>query len=264
MNTTPPINILCMRWGSKFGPEYVHNLYAGVKKHLSLPFRFICMTDDPASVPAGAEAYPLPQFDIPQGEQDLVWRKLALFNKELFDLKGTALFLDLDLVIIGSLDPFATRPGPFHIIRDDHLGPPKPGRWINPARARRLAPIGNSSVMRFEIGANPDISEKYQGDPWGVMTNTPNRREQEFVTEQMIARGQFQHWPKNWCVGFKHQCVPRFPFSYWQNPQPPKGARIVIFAGNLKIPDAIAGTSDRWYRRIGPAPWLAKAWSETP
>lgn len=264
MSNRPPVTILCMRWGHKFGPEYVHHLHAGVKKHLSHPFRFVCFTDAPGEVPAGVEAYPLPKFDLPAGEQDLVWRKLALFKSPLFDLKGPALFLDLDVVIVGNLDPFIERPGPFHIIRDDDLALPKPGRWLNPRRARQLARIGNSSVVRFEIGANGDIAEQYLADPAKVMASTPNRREQEFLTEQMAARGQLQHWPKGWCVSFKNHCVPLFAASYWRNPHPPADARIVVFAGKLKIPEAIDGGGGSWYRRIGPSPWLKKAWSINP
>lgn len=259
-----PVTILCMRWGTKFGPEYVHHLYAGVKRHLSRPFRFVCMTDDPASVPAGAEAYPLPEFQLPAGEQDLVWRKLALFQKPLFDLSGTALFLDLDVVVIGSLDPFFERPGPFHMIRDNDLGLPKPMRWLNPARAQRLVRIGNSSVMRFEIGSLADIPQRYLADPHGVMASTPNRREQDFLSEQVHARDQLQFWPKEWCVSFKYHCVPLFLASYRRDPQPPPGARIVVFAGKLKIPEAIRGGGSCWYRRVGPSPWLEKAWSLDP
>jgi hypothetical protein len=257
-----PVTILCLKWGTAYGPEYVNRLYAGVRRHLRRPFRFICMTDDRSGVRSEVEIYRLPQFDLPSWEQDLVWRKLALFNNPLFDLTGTALFLDLDVAIVGGLDDFFERPGPFHIIRDDHLALPKWGRWINPARARRLHRVGNTSVMRFEIGAHAYIPQKYLADPRTVMEDQPNHREQEFVTEEINDRGLLQHWPKPWCVSFKNQCVPLLAASYLRDPAPPADARIVVFAGKLKIPDAIAGRGGSWYRRIGPSPWLEAAWSD--
>ena len=39
-------NILCIKWGSKYGGAYVNRLYEGVREHLSGPIRFICLTDD--------------------------------------------------------------------------------------------------------------------------------------------------------------------------------------------------------------------------
>ena len=47
--TTPPAArerfVLCMKWGDKYGPEYVNRLYAMVARHLRGPFRFVCLTD---------------------------------------------------------------------------------------------------------------------------------------------------------------------------------------------------------------------------
>ena len=40
-----PVIIVCMKWGNKFGPEYVNNLYHMVKRNITLPFRFVCMTE---------------------------------------------------------------------------------------------------------------------------------------------------------------------------------------------------------------------------
>ena len=38
-------HILCMKWGTKYGPEYVNRLYAMVRRHLSGDFNFVCLTD---------------------------------------------------------------------------------------------------------------------------------------------------------------------------------------------------------------------------
>ena len=40
------VNILTLKWGAKYGPEYVNRLYAGVKRNLQLDFRFLCFTDN--------------------------------------------------------------------------------------------------------------------------------------------------------------------------------------------------------------------------
>ena len=152
-----PVNVICMKWGTLYGPEYVNFLRAGVGRHLKRPFRFVCFTDNTRGLRDDVQAFPLPELGLPKGERDLRWRKLAVFRRELQDLQGTALFLDLDQVVVGPLDDFFELPGRFLIIRDDDLFRAKPLRKLNPARDRFLHSVGNSSVFRFEIGAHGDI-----------------------------------------------------------------------------------------------------------
>ena len=40
------VNILTLKWGTKYGPEYVNCLFAGVKRNLQRDFRFLCFTDN--------------------------------------------------------------------------------------------------------------------------------------------------------------------------------------------------------------------------
>ena len=134
---TEPVLILTMKWGTLYGAEDVNRLHAQVRRHLARPHRFVCFTDDPAGLDPGVEAMPLPELGLPEGSTDTRWRKLALFNPDL-GLEGTALFLDLDLVIVGPLDPFFEVPGEVVILRDDDLFRAKPLRRLNPARDRFL------------------------------------------------------------------------------------------------------------------------------
>ena len=39
-------NVLCIKWGNKFPADYVNKLYRMVERHLSLPHRFVCLTDN--------------------------------------------------------------------------------------------------------------------------------------------------------------------------------------------------------------------------
>ncbi len=44
--------VLCMKWGRRYGSNYVNTLYSMVQRNLTVPHRFICLTDDrPASGP---------------------------------------------------------------------------------------------------------------------------------------------------------------------------------------------------------------------
>lgn len=256
---TDAVNVLCMKWGKLYGPEYVNNLHAGVCRHLQRPFRFVCFTDDASGLNPGIEALPLPELGLPAGHPDTRWRKLALFRQGLGGLRGTALFLDLDQVIVGDLAPFFDLPGEFLIIRDDDLFRHKPLRKLNPARDRFLASVGNSSVFRYEIGAHAYILDAFLADPSAATRQY--EISQQFQSAQLAAHGHLHYWPKGLCVSFKNDCVPRHIKSYLANPQLPENARIVVFAGNPKMSEVLAGGGHRWHRRIGQVDWLRQAWT---
>lgn len=253
-----PVNVVCMKWGSMYGPEYVNNLRAAVKRHLARPHRFVCFTDDGSGLSPDVEVMPLPELGLPEGQRDLRWRKLAVFREDLYDLKGTTLFLDLDLVVVDTLEPFFTHPGRFLIIRDDDLFRAKPLRRLNPSRDRFLHSVGNSSVFRFEIGQHRYILDAYVADPKGAAARY--EISQQFQSAQLAAHGDLAYWPRGWCVSFKNDCVPRGVASYLSDPAIPAGAKIVVFAGAPKMSEVLEGGGHKWYRRIGNIDWLRREW----
>lgn len=253
-----PVNVLCMKWGTRYGPEYVNRLYRGVRRHLQRPHRFVCFTDDTAGLEAGVEALPLPPLGLPDGHPDQRWRKLALLGEDLFGLTGTALFLDLDLVIVDDITPLLDLPGRLLIVRDDDLFRSKPLRRLRPQRHRFLATVGNSSVFRFEIGAHAHVLEAFRKDP--VAATARFRLSQQFMSERLLSRGEMDYWPQGWCVSFKNDCVPHPLHSHFRDPVIPAGARIVMFAGRLKMSDVLEGRGGTWYRRIGNVDWLHAHW----
>ncbi len=251
------LNIVCMKWGNLYGPEYVNNLASGVRKHLERPHRFICFTDDAAGLDAGVEVLPIPALGLPEGHNDRRWRKLSVFRDDL-GIEGTVLFLDLDLVIVDDLAPFFDHPGKFLIVRDDDLFRHKPLRKLNATRDAFLHSVGNSSVFRFEAGQHRYILDAFVADPDAATREF--EISQQFQTAQLAKHGHLEYWPKGWCVSFKNDCVPRGFASFLRDPACPKGTKIVVFAGNPKMTEVLAGQGHKWYRRIGNVDWLRRAW----
>src|SRR5262245_8763327 len=109
--------ILCMKWGTRYGPEYANRLYRMCKRHMKGEFQFVCFTDNVKGLVKGIDARPLPKFPgVPSHLANKPWRKLSLWQKALGkDLSGRdALVLDVDLVVTGSLDGFFTfKPGKY-------------------------------------------------------------------------------------------------------------------------------------------------------
>ncbi|RMX07866.1 glycosyltransferase [Corticibacter populi] len=247
-------HILCMKWGTKYGPEYVNRLYAMARRHLQGgPFRFVCLTDDTRGIRAEVECFPIPELDWQRypDQPDRAWKKLATFSPDLhekYGLQGTALFLDLDVVVVGSLDGFFELPGAFRIIHD----------YARPWKKRRIT--GNSSVYRFELGAHPDVLEYFQQHVVEVQQRF--RNEQAYLSDFLHRQGLLAYWPEAWCPSFKYHGIPAWPSNYWKPPFIPDGARVVIFHGECNPPDALAGRRNRRWRHIEPARWIAEHWNE--
>jgi len=237
--------ILCMKWGTKYGPEYVNRLYAMVVRHLRGPFKFVCLTDRSEGIRAEVQCLPIPELKLPAGIPERGWTKLTTFEADLHGLKGTALFLDLDVVIVDDITPFFEVPGEFLIIHD----------WKRPWRI-----TGNSSVYRFELGAHADVLAKFRREAEAIRKQV--RNEQAYLSDEMHKQGKLKYWDAAWCASYKYHCIPAWPTSYWRDPIIPKGARILIFHGVMNPPDALAGRNMGNWRHARPAHWIAEHWRE--
>ena len=244
-------HILCMKWGTKYGPEYVNRLYAMVRRHLSGEFNFVCLTDDDAGIRPEVQCLPIPPLNLQlaPGQRDGAWKKLTTFEADLHGLRGTALFLDLDVVIVGGLDPFFEQPGEFLIIHD------YPRFWRFGQRI-----TGNSSVYRFELGAHADVLAYFRTHMDEVQASY--RNEQAFLSRFLHAQGKLSYWPEGWCPSFKYNGIPAWPSNYWREPFVPEGARIMIFHGECNPPDALEGRRNKRFHHIQPARWVAQHWRE--
>ena len=242
--------VLCMKWGVKYGAEYVNRLYAMVRRHLQGDFTFVCLTDNTQGIRSEVICASIPSLDLPAGAPERGWTKLTTFSKELAAHIGvaqgsTALFLDIDVVIVGAMDEFFGTPGEFLIIHD----------YKRPWRI-----TGNSSVYRFALGAYPDVLENFRKDFDVIRRNF--RNEQAYLSDFIHRHHQLQYWPKAWCPSFKYHSIPSWPSNYWREPFVPEGARVIIFHGECNPPDALAGKRNRAFRFIKPTSYVAKHWRE--
>jgi hypothetical protein len=110
----------------------------------------------------------------------------------------------------------------------------------------------------MEMGAHSNILDEFVRDP--IAAQASFKISQQFMSHELDRRGLLHYWSKEWCVSFKNHCVPQYWRSYFQEPFIPEGARIVVFAGNLKMQDVVDGRGSTWYRRIGKVDWLLSHW----
>ena len=185
------VNILTLKWGTKYGPEYVNRLYSGVRRHLDLDCRFLCFTDDSGELRAEVEVHPIPAFDVPPAWRRTPWLKLALFRDDLAGLAGLSLFLDLDILITGRMDDFfAVAPSRPCIIHE----------WEKPWQRlfRRRGEPGNSSVFRFESGKSSFILDRYLGERDRARGQYRTDEDQLLSRPRRLARARPGGHPNEW------------------------------------------------------------------
>ena len=250
------VNVVCMKWGDRYPALFVNRLHAMVMRNTTWTVRFVCFTDDARDVRDGVECQPLPtvEYDPKLGKY---WPKLGLMQKNLGGLTGMTLFLDLDLVILDSIDGFFTHPGRFLIIRewkDPHLG------------------YGNSSVVRFFVGRESAVLDRFHATPPQEIIGTYASKEQNFLTK---AVEEVAFWPPEWVPPFNLACLPGNRVArFFATPQRPQGGKILIFYGSITPQSALLGQHERrkrvgtgiqlrpMARRFGPALWLSDYWTE--
>lgn len=237
-------NVICVKWGTKFDAHYVNRLYKMVEKNLTLPHRFVCFTDNADGIDKNIEIRPLPELND-DGLPEKAWKKLGLFSRHLADLEGTALFLDLDIVILRNIDDFFNVPGEFLIIKD----------WDFPN-----ANIGNSSVFRFEVNKHANIISDFYSEGKDIRERYKN--EQAFLSHEMEQKDILNFWNKNWCISFKRNCLQRWPLCYFKMAKEPSEAvKILIFHGRPNPEQAYNGFLGKGgLRYVKPTKWLDKYW----
>jgi alpha-N-acetylglucosamine transferase len=97
----------------RYTAKYVHRLREMVARHTDRPFRTVCLTDQPDEMPEGVEAVVIPNPAPARGW----WAKLHLFHPAMpFD--DRVLYLDLDVLVLGDLEPILDFPADFAICAD--------------------------------------------------------------------------------------------------------------------------------------------------
>jgi hypothetical protein len=239
--------VICMKWGKAYGADYANTLFSMVSRNTERPLRFVCFTDDPTGLRPEIEALPLPPIELPLTHAQKPWRKIALWAPGLADLEGDVLFLDLDIVVTGSIDPFFDfRPqASYCVIRN----------WTQPGSG-----IGNTSVFRLRVGVHPEVFETLVADPEGTVRKFPNS--QTFASRTISSMA---FWPENWCASFKHTLLPRWPLNFVKTAPLPPDARIVCFTGHPNPDEARDGIwPAAWYKQsykhVRPTAWIGEHW----
>jgi hypothetical protein len=187
-----PISVLCVRFGTRYGREYVERLRNMVARHLTVPYEFFCLTDDQHPID-GVTSIVRPHAGYAKGW----WHKVHMFDPGL-NLRGRVLYFDLDIVIHQNIDKL--------ILGYDRefLGIRDFNRKFNPQWN-----ILNSSVMSWPAGLHPDIFTTFQNNPKQAQKL---HGDQDWIWQ--VAKSRITFWPERWIQSYKWEIRDRNELVY--------------------------------------------------
>ncbi len=262
-----PVNIICLKYGTTYGAEYVNKLFGMVMANITVPFRFYCFTENPDGVDDRVIVKPIPELHDADGKQITGfsrWNKEAgMCDNDLggYDLRGKrVLFLDLDIIITGNIDSFFSyheKDDDFIIIKD----------W---SKGKKNTRFGQASCYAFKVGTLGDIKEYYEQHA-AAMNKKYKTASQEFLSDMIVKKfGALKFWPEDWVKSFKYHCLPINVLRWIKTPTQPRDAKIICFQGYPNPEDALVGRwvprgqkvpfLKRWYKHVRPTKWIAEYW----
>jgi len=174
--------VLCLKHGTKYSADYVNKLYNMVERNCTIDYEFVCLTEDRTGINPNVKI-----ISLPGGLQGW-WCKPYMFSKNL-PLKGTVLYMDLDVVLSGNIDKlFTYSPGHWCTIRDfTRVMRPKWNRY-------------NSSVVRFNVGQLDHVWTGFDKDKINIQKRLHG--DQDWLFE--ATRGtQAMMYPDSWIQSWK-------------------------------------------------------------
>lgn len=183
-------------WGSKYGPEYVERLQAGVARHLKQPYEFKVFTP--------------PAVDKDLTEVKGCFARLRLFDPEFQranGIEGRVVCMDLDLIVTGPLDELFDRPEPFCILQG--VNSSNPGKF-------------NGSLWYLDAGYRPDVWADFSLEKANELPAFEFADDQLWLEARIPDAGAFTD--ADGVYAFQKKCWPKGDAL-------PKDARIVAFPG---------------------------------
>ena len=109
------VNFVCVKWGKRYGADYVNKLFAGIRRNYTQMFEFYCLTENEEALNPKIRVLKL------ETKFETWWTKGHLFEGFL-ELEDTLnVYIDLDVVIVGNIDFLSTFDGQFALLRTDEI-----------------------------------------------------------------------------------------------------------------------------------------------
>lgn len=234
------INVVCLKWGTKYRAHHVNKLFAAVRRNATVPVKFHCFTEDAAGLVPDIITHGLPFTSL-----DGWWHKLYLFSDKLPIPKGERIFfIDLDTLITKNIDALLNHDcKSLVVLRDLYTG-----------LAKTVTGNDNvgSGLMSWYHGDYPQVWDTFIKNPTAAMAQVKPHGDQKWVQLHATKREYWQDLFPGKVVSFKVHC----------NSGLPKDAAIVCYHGRPTIEESYSQTNSVWKWVIAPQKWVLDHWRE--
>jgi len=216
------LNFACVFYGDKYSKpptdpwSYVRNLYNMVERNLTIPYRFICFTDN--IIIHKRKEFKGKDIEFRQFKRhdfEGWFNKLQLFSPQS-ELDGDTLYMDLDVVIMKNIDDMAT------------IGESK--NFVGMNDFNPSSGLFNSSIMRF--------NNKYHNIIWNEYMKRRGdfskcHGDQEIISQIIKDKEDTLSFPNEWTQSYKwlNRKGERFHIDKMTYEQDPN-AKVCVFHGN--------------------------------
>ena len=215
------LNFACVFYGDKYSKpptdpwSYVRNLYNMVERNLTIPYRFICFTDN--IIIHKRKEFKGKDIEFRQFKRhdfEGWFNKLQLFSPQS-ELDGDTLYMDLDVVIMKNIDDMAT------------IGESK--NFVGMNDFNPSSGLFNSSIMRFNNKYHHVIWDKY-------IANRGNYQmpgDQDIISAIIKSHKDTLSFPDSWTQSYKwfNREGKRYHIDKWTFEKDPN-AKVCVFHGN--------------------------------
>jgi len=178
---TSQITILCVRFGTRYGREYVERLRNMVSRHITIPYEFVCLTDDQHPI-NGVRSIIQPNAQYAKGW----WHKVHMFDPSL-PIQGRILYFDLDVVIHNNIDKLVDpNSNEFFGIHD--FNRKFHSNWHSL----------NSSALCWTVGTETHIWERFKNNQQEAMRM---QGDQDWIWK--LSKDHMKFWPRDWLQSYK-------------------------------------------------------------
>lgn len=233
------LSVVVWKWrspsGPNFGPEYVNRLRGMLDRHVHLPHRLYCVTDDPAGIDGDVHVVPMPET---YAHTPRCRRRMQQYSRDWRGIVGARMLaIDLDVVIIDDLTPVLDRAEPIVGWKVGHAG------------------VYSGSFLLCDTGALHEAWAPFQRDPDGYPRKVQPAgvpSDQAMLNYWLARRPPIAEWTET--DGF----VSYYGKGYERlehlgvgpcRPHLPPGARIVVL-----------GSADKAVMDEGRYPWVIEHW----
>lgn len=182
------MDFFTLKWGDKYGPEYVNRLYGSLAAHYKQPFTLTCYTDDYHGIREEVQIKDIQKLRPYNTDRIFTYEKLILMEKHE---AGT--WLDLDVLIHQELADSLGN----NVVKSPHDFTMIWNHWNN-YEQRSLMWYGKGSSCHvnssFVNWNNCEWLPKYTHDNWNKLAFTYKSLD-KYLFYQHHRNGRLNYWP---------------------------------------------------------------------